>query len=127
MRGIVIVFFGLVIFTSNVHAQTEADSTTYVHGLPVDEDDTVATFPQTDFYPNENVVKVSYETLSKKFKKGVSKIDQFAGWEKSPIYFDKNTNRYLIEMREGNDIKIYGFNENGRPVTYDEVSRNTGQ
>lgn len=119
------VSLAFLLTVSELLAQT--DSTTFKHGLPVDEDDTVAVFPQTDLFPPENVVLLSPSQIPKKVKKALQKGDQYSGWERGAVYLDKNTNLFLVEIKQGNSSRIFGLDDSGRPVTYDEVSRNDDQ
>jgi hypothetical protein len=43
--------------------------------------------------------------------------DQYKGWESnSTIYRSKNSDQFVVEMREGNQTKIHRFDKNGKAV-----------
>jgi hypothetical protein len=41
---------------------------------------------------------------------------QYEGWEKSTIYRNRSTNEYLVEIRDGSDVKTYYFDKNGKAI-----------
>ncbi|MBT1702236.1 hypothetical protein [Chryseosolibacter indicus] len=123
----VFIYISIILMLAAFQVKAQSDSTAYVHGLPVSEDDTVAVFPQSDLGPQENIVAVPESQIPKKVKKALRKGDQYEGWQGSTVYYDKNTHLYLVEIKRGNASRIYGLDESGRPVTYDEVSKNDDQ
>ena len=43
--------------------------------------------------------------------------DQYKGWENnSTIYRSKNNDSYIVEMRQGNGMKVHRFDQNGNAV-----------
>lgn len=119
MKGLLFFLFGCCGIIASAFAQDD-DSTLYINGIPV-YDDSVQFFPQIDYLPKENHVMVNPDRLPKKLKKRLKKGDQYSGWEKSPVYLDTNTKLYLITIKGNDSIRIYGLNENGIPMTYDEI------
>jgi hypothetical protein len=41
---------------------------------------------------------------------------KYTGWEKSTIYRNKATNEYLVEIRDGSDVKTYYFDKDGKAI-----------
>ncbi|MEO5603496.1 MAG: hypothetical protein ABIR06_21425 [Cyclobacteriaceae bacterium] len=107
--------------TSAVYSQ--ADSTQYIFGLPVTKDDTARRSLEQDVEPKNNLEIVSIGKLPNRVRKVLDKEAQYKGWQDSLIYFNTNTRLFVVPVKNGNTIKIYGLNENGRPVTFSEVTR----
>ena len=99
------------------------DSTRYIFGLPVSEDDTARQFPVRDLAPKNTRTPVNASALPQSLLEILDREPQYEGWRDSTVYFDKNTGLYLVPVRYEQDVRIFGLNENGRPVTYDDVSR----
>ncbi len=106
--------------TAAVYSQ--ADSTQYIFGLPVTKDDTARRSLEQDFQP-KNLEIVSISKLPNRVRKVLDKEAQYKGWQDSLVYFNTNTKLFVIPVKNGSTIKIYGLNENGRPVTFSEVTR----
>ena len=99
------------------------DSTRYINGLPVSEDDTARTFPQRDIGPKEAIVAVPHASLPADLSKSLDGDDIYAGWKDTTVYYDANTNLYLIHIKTEESLKVYGLNDKGKPVTFREVNR----
>lgn len=41
---------------------------------------------------------------------------QYKGWENGTIYRNQSSDMFMVEMREGNESKIYRFDQNGKAV-----------
>lgn len=110
--------------TAAVYSQD--DSTRYIFGLPVSDDDTVEQFLERDLEPKENLQAVPVSKLPSEVHEALVKEEQYRGWQDSTIYFDKNTRLFMVHVKTGASIRIYGLDENGNPVTFSEVNR-TGE
>ncbi|HYC84634.1 MAG TPA: hypothetical protein VEB86_05400, partial [Chryseosolibacter sp.] len=42
--------------------------------------------------------------------------EQYKGWEKSTIYRNRTTNEFLVEIRDGSEVKTYYFDKNGKAM-----------
>jgi len=40
---------------------------------------------------------------------------QYKGWESGTVYRTKNSDGYLLEMKDGSRTKVYRFDANGKP------------
>jgi hypothetical protein len=103
-----------------VFAQDD-DTVRFNYGVPIHED-SVQSFPQIDLFPKTNHQLVNQTDLPAKVRKALQKGKQYHGWHKSPVYYDKNTKLFLVRIQRGNDVKVFGLDDSGRPVTYDEYS-----
>lgn len=121
MKGILVsIIFLSVAFSS--HAQSDAfDSTEYIFGLPVTNDDTVRQ-PFPDRAPKDVLIAVSEKEIPNRLKRSLEKNDLYKGWDRRGVFRDRNTGLYIISIREGSSTRTYGLNENGKPVTFDEHS-----
>src|SRR5687768_6591729 len=69
----------------------QADSTKYINGLPVSEDDTVTGFPGRDLGPKTVLRVVPRKDLPSRLVEVLQKKEQYNGWEDSTIYLEGNT------------------------------------
>ena len=102
---------------------SQEDSTVYRNGLPISEDDTVRQFLQSDLEPKNKLTEVPPNALPSDLLDVLNKEEQYQGWQDSTVYFESNTGLYLVPVRTEDGVRIYGLNENGKPVTFDEVDR----
>jgi len=42
---------------------------------------------------------------------------QYKGWETAPIYMNKSTNQYSLDLQNNGTTRTYTFDQNGKPVT----------
>lgn len=99
------------------------DSTRYIHGLPVSDDDTVRNFPQRDRQPNNRYRPLSVSELPSELRKVLDEEPQYEGWRDSTVYFEKNTDLYIVPVKYEGGIKIFGLQEDGNAMTYSDVSK----
>lgn len=112
-----------IIVLSSVQAFSQDDSTRYIFGLPVSDDDTARQFPQRDHLPPKKIKPVGTVALPDEVREALESDDLYTGWQDSTIYLDLNTNLYIVPIRHSDAVRIYGLNKKGERVTYDEVSR----
>ena len=111
----------LLFFTfSATFALAQHDSTRYIFGLPVSEDDT-AQVPTDDFEPKNRLTAVAPDQLPEKLREELESKEQYKGWEDSTVYFQNNTGLYLVPIKTDESVKLFGLTENGQPVTYNEI------
>ena len=41
---------------------------------------------------------------------------QYKGWENGTIYRNQTSDMFMVEMRDGNQTKIYRFDQNGKAI-----------
>lgn len=46
--------------------------------------------------------------------------DQYEGWENSTVYRNRNTNEYMVEIRDGSSSKTYYFDKDGKAKSNSE-------
>lgn len=112
----------LMLFVA-MDAFAQEDSTRYINGLPVSEDDTARQFLQNrDLEPKDRLVIVPLDRLPEKLVDELDSEDIYQGWRDTSVYFDSNTKIYHIPVKYADGVKIFGMRENGDPVTFREVS-----
>jgi hypothetical protein len=121
MKRVLLSAAAFLLLTFFVKAQN--DSTRYINGLPVSEDDTVEQFIENDLGVKDKIRAVSTSELPRKVLKTLKKGDQYEGWQDSVIYFDENTRLFIVPVKYEGGIKTFGINEDGHPITFDEVTR----
>lgn len=111
----------MLLFAMDAFAQE--DSTRYINGLPVSEDDTARQFLQNrDLEPKDRLVIVPLDRLPEKLMDELDSEDLYQGWRDTAVYFDSNTKIYHVPVKYAEGVKIFGMRENGDPVTFREVS-----
>src|SRR5690349_13184665 len=121
MRVIITIAALWLVFTLPAFSQN--DSTRYINGLPVTEDDTTGLFLQSDLEPKNKVTKVRRNEIPAELLKALNTDSQYQGWQDSTVYFESNTGLYLIPIKTEDGVRVYGVDRKGNPVTFDEVSR----
>jgi hypothetical protein len=119
MRNILLVAAFLLSGATAVCAQE--DSTRYIFGLPVSEDDTASQVVANDLEPKNRYTPVSANDLPEKLRNVLQKKEQYRGWQDSTIYLERNTGLYIVPIKYDEGVKLFGFSENGHPVTYNEI------
>lgn len=105
-----------------MNAFSQNDSTRYINGLPVSEDDTVGQFPLEDLGAKNKLIAVELNDLPPKLMDALKKEKQYQGWQDSTIYFEKNTGIYHVRVKYEEGVKIFGLNANGDPVSFREIT-----
>ena len=86
----------LILLAAKSSAQN--DSTRYINGLPVTEDDTARQSVQRDIEPKDKLRAVAPEALPADLLKALEDEEQYAGWRDSTVYYDVNTNLYIVHI-----------------------------
>ncbi len=95
------------------------DSIEYIHGLPRTGDDTIQ--PQApDRTPYRQLTRISAHELPPKLLSRLQRNDVYNGWENATYYYDSRVQRYEIHFRSDSLTRVYGFDRQGRPTTYDQ-------
>ncbi len=72
---------------------------------------------QEDQPPFNKQTQLSKDEIPRRVLKALQTEEQYQGWEKFPVYYDNNTDLYLIRTQHETTITTYGLNKNGKPVT----------
>lgn len=110
------------IFLCTSRAFAQNDSTRYINGLPVSEDDTASQFLQTDLDPKNHLKIVPPDQLPSDILKTLDRDGLYDGWRDSTVYYDRNTSLFLVHIKSAQSVKIIGMNGKGKPVTFNEVT-----
>ena len=114
-------FIAALLCACALSVYSQADSTRYINGLPVPENDTVTNFPATDLPPTNRMVPVDVNQLPAGVIDALRKEEQYKGWQDTTIYHDANAGLYFVPLRYEGGIRIFGLNDQGNAVTYNEV------
>ncbi len=114
MRKCIPIWILVLLFKLPVFAQE--DSTEYEYGLPVTEDDTARNFPSVDLYPPANLKRLIPPQLPRRVLRALTRESQYKGWETGELYYDRNTDRYLIQIPRDDDMYVYTLSPEGKPV-----------
>lgn len=63
----------------------------------------------------QNMTKILPEDLPKAVRQTLQG-PEYLGWEKATIYKNKAGDRFLIEIRNGDKVRYYRFDKEGKPV-----------
>ena len=121
MRKKILVIAAFFLFGSTA-VFSQSDSTRYINGLPVSEDDTARQAPQTDFTPANKRVPVAEAYLPAELREVLDEEEIYRGWQDTTIYFERNTGLYIVPIRYSEGVKIFGLTKDGEPVTFSEVA-----
>jgi len=122
MNPAIVVLAALICSCGGANVFAQSDSTRYINGLPVSEDDTVQQFPRNDLGPSNKLIPLTAKQLPPSVLEALEEKAQYQGWQDSTVYFEKNTGLYIVPVKYEEGVKIFGLNENGKPVTFSEVS-----
>jgi hypothetical protein len=120
MKLIIVLSVGLLSFQCTLG---QSDSTLYINGLPVTQDDTVRNYPSSDYYPKDKTVVVPSNRLPEKLRTILNREPLYKGWDRLPVLYDKNTDRYTVRVITENDTVFYGLDRKGNPLTYGKKSK----
>jgi hypothetical protein len=121
MNGINMLIVVLALTASVAHAQTKVDSLVTTEE-PL-QNDKYATEVPKDSPPYKNQIEVAREDIPVRLLKTLQRDDLYKGWENSTIYLDENTHIYMLRMKRNSTITTYGFNKNGKAVTFDSFTQ----
>ena len=85
--------------------------------VPVEQDQTSpqnqAEQDQANFKKDMIIIPASEIPAS---LRGTLQGSQYKGWENGTIYRNQSSDMFMVEMRDGNQTKIYRFDQNGKAV-----------
>ena len=76
-----------------------------------------------DLPPFQEMILMSKDTIPTRLRKTLQDNPLYSGWEGAPLYFDKNTDLYMLYMKNEKAITVYGFSEKGKAITYNSYSK----
>jgi hypothetical protein len=113
--------FVACILLCNVAFCQDDDTIQYIHGLPESVEDTSQQIPQ-DFLPRDQYLNISIEQIPQELYGTLTEQPLYKGWQNQVILLDKNTGLYWLRMRTKDVVRFYGFNANGKIVSYKETT-----
>lgn len=119
MDKVILIIAALLLFGSG-SLMGQADSTKYINGMPVSQDDTATHVKQMDVEPYNRHIAVAPGDLPKKLLRTLNE-EKYRGWQDTVIYYQKNTGIYIVPVKYSEGVKIFGLTERGEPVSFSEV------
>jgi hypothetical protein len=110
----------LVILATGAASAQDDDTISYVHGLPVTGEDSAQQVPQDDLHPPDSIVQISAKQIPKPLLRTLNETALYKGWQNQVVQFDKNTGLYWLHMRDKTIVRSYGFDNRGKPVSFQE-------
>lgn len=98
-------------------ADGQDDSVYFEMGLPMVIEDTATGYPYKDIEPKDQFKKLLPGDIPHRLYESLTTNEQYEGWEKFPVYLDKNTGLYIVRTSRGKNIWTFGMNGRGKPVT----------
>jgi hypothetical protein len=107
-----------------------ADITTSTYGSGKDDqdqnqtgsnqsDDRRSSYSNTDTgstWKDEDRVIITTDQLPVSLRTTLSD-DQYKGWETSSMYKNRSTNEYMVQIKDGSNVKTYYFDKDGKAIT----------
>jgi hypothetical protein len=111
-------------FITRLPAQESRDSTRYIQGLPVtgQEYDTLNRSTE-DRPPKDLLIEIPKDQIPSKLRETLDKEEEYKDWANFPVFQNRNTKLYEISITRGNTTRTYGFNENGKVITFGETTK----
>ena len=100
MKTIIILFF--MILTFNSYGQTDS--------LQQNLNNTEQ---------KEDRVEIQKDELPAAMKTALNSDAKYKGWEDSPVYYERNTDQYLIHITGENSTQTFRFDKKGTPIVTD--------
>jgi hypothetical protein len=113
--------FAVCILLCNVAFSQDDDTIQYIHGLPESVEDTSQQIPQ-DFPPRDQFVEISIEQIPQELYETLTEQPLYKGWQNQVMLLDKNTGLYWLRMKTKDVVRLYGFNANGKSVSFNEIT-----
>lgn len=73
----------------------------------------------------EDRVEVERTALPPDMLSHLNKDSQFEGWDQSPVFYEKNTEQYLVNIVKENSTRTYRFDKQGKPLHSAQPIENT--
>jgi hypothetical protein len=67
----------------------------------------------------EERVEVQQADIPSIMKDELQRNEKYKGWENGAIYFEKNSNQYLVHVVRENTTQTFRFDKSGKPVMTD--------
>jgi hypothetical protein len=93
-----------------VNAQTDS-----VQQVPADQPAMQQEGSPSTNYRSDDKVRVPASQVPTALRQTL-KQSKYSGWENSSIYFNQNSNEYSLDLMEGNVLKTYRFDQNGKVI-----------
>jgi hypothetical protein len=65
----------------------------------------------------EDRVEVSRGDLPPLMKTALQHEEKYAGWEKGTVYFEKNSDQYIVHIVKENTTETFRFDKKGKAIT----------
>lgn len=85
------------------------------YGTPGDDDE------------KEDRVEVRRENLPGKMTDALERFDKFDGWEESPVYFETNSDQFIVTVVRDNSTQTFRFDKEGNEIAGEAVPIRRGQ
>lgn len=117
-----LLMLSLCFFATNWLFAQGDDSIQFIHGLPVTGEDTAQPVPQTDYAPEDNMVRVHPDSIPSPIAEAWDEFAPLKNWRNETIVFDRNTELYWIRIKQDSTLRSYGYTREGHPVSIKEKS-----
>jgi hypothetical protein len=115
MKNVLLPAFLLTSFVAT--AQHKSDTTERVN-FPPAKPDVVKTQPAipADYYNNADpLIRVRIDAIPSPLKKTLQG-SEYSGWQESPVFRDRKTSEFLIDIRSGDSLRTFRFDKYGNPL-----------
>jgi hypothetical protein len=76
--------------------------------------------PGKDSDKKEDRIEVGSDEIPPLMKDALGRDEKYAGWEKGKIFFEKNSDQYIIHIVRDNTTETFRFDKAGKAITTDK-------
>jgi hypothetical protein len=99
-------------------AQIKSDSSGSDENFPPRKPDPTAQQQQLsthDYNDADPLIRIRMDAIPSPLRKTL-KGSEYSGWEESPLFKNKKTLEYLIDIRSGDSLRTFRFDKFGNPI-----------
>jgi hypothetical protein len=74
-------------------------------------------------YTGNPLIRISVDEVPSSLRKTLEH-QRYSGWQHSPVYRDSKTSEYTIGITQGDSIRTFRFDKNGRAIHPDSPDKN---
>ncbi len=121
-----IVTIAFVVTLGLLQTLAQVDTARVQPPQPPDPSVPTSTQPQlpqaTDYNSTDPLIRIRLDAVPSPMRKNLQRY-QSSGWEQSPIYQNSKTNEYMIDIRSGDSIRTFRFDNAGNPVNVNSPTK----
>jgi hypothetical protein len=73
----------------------------------------------------EDRIEVNPGDIPSKMRDALQNESKYRGWENGRLYFEKNSDQYLLHLVKENSTQTYRFDKSGYPITTEKATESS--